>query len=181
MSFWTSLSAVTAPVVVPPAVAPPAVPVLPLVAVSMPQVVKVDSPRSFVPPAPAPLLMIRPAEPFKLPPIADVKAYLNLLSILQYYLCRPEFSTQHSDNALITDSRNAEASSYWEGQIRVTVQDGSLHFLFKNKGLLYNGKGFKMLAALNQHCHPDSVANAFTTLMSPFNNSMSKSEDIMAF
>ncbi len=38
-----------------------------------------------------------------------------------------------------------------------------------------------MLAALNQHCRPDSVANAFMTLMSLFNDNMSKSEDIMAF
>ncbi len=136
MSFWPSLPAVAAPAVVPPVVAPPAVPVLPPLAVSTPQVVEVDSPESFVPPAPAPLSMILLAEPFQLPPIADAKAYLNLLSILQYCLRHPEFSTQRSDNALITDSRNAEASSYWEGQIRVAVQDGSLHFLFKSKGLL---------------------------------------------
>jgi hypothetical protein len=61
----------------------------------------------------------------------------------------------------------------------VAVQDGSVHFLFENKGSLYNGKGFEMLA--DQHCCPDLVANAFTTLMFLFNNNMSKSEDIMAF
>jgi hypothetical protein len=149
MPFWLSLLAVAAPAVVSPAVAPPAVQALPPVAVSMPQVVEVDSLESVVPLAPAPLLMIHLAEPFKLPLIADTKAYLNLLSILQYYLHCPEFSTQRPDNALITDSRNAEASSYWEGQIRVAVQDGSLHFLFENKGSLYDRKGFKMLAALN--------------------------------
>jgi hypothetical protein len=96
--------------------------------------------------------MICPAEPFKLPPIADAKAYLNLYSILQYYLHCPESSTLHSDDALVTDSRNAEASAHWEGQIRMAVQDGSLHFLFKNKGSMYNGKGFKMLSVLNQYC-----------------------------
>ncbi len=101
-----------APAVVPPAVAPPAVQVLPPVAVSTPQVIKVDSLESIVPPAPALLLMIWPAKPFKLPPIADVKAYLNLSSILQYYLHCSEFSTQRPDNALITDSGNEEASSY---------------------------------------------------------------------
>ncbi len=81
----------------------------------------------------------------------------------------------------MTDSKNSEASAYWEGQIRVAVQDGSLHFLFENKGPMYDGKGFKMLAALNQHCQPNSVANAFTTLMLLFNNRMGKSEEIMAF
>jgi hypothetical protein len=40
------------------------------------------------------LLLIPPATPFKLSPIADSKAYLNLTSIIQYYLCCPEFSTQ---------------------------------------------------------------------------------------
>ncbi len=46
---------------------------------------------------------------------------------------------------------------------------------------MYDGKGFEMLAALNQHCCPDSVVNAFTTLMLLFNDSMSESEEIMAF
>jgi hypothetical protein len=61
------------------------------------------------------------------------------------------------------------------------VQDRSLHFLFENKGSMYDGKDFEMLAALNQHCHPNSVANAFTTLLSLFNNSMGASEEIMDF
>jgi hypothetical protein len=81
----------------------------------------------------------------------------------------------------VTDSRNAEASAYWEGQIRVAIQDGSLHFLFENKGSMYDGKGIKMLAVRNQHCHPDSVANAFTTLMLLFNDSMGESEEIITF
>ena len=56
-----------------------------------------------------------------------------------------------------------------------------MQFLLKNKGSLYNGKGFEMLAALNQHCCPDSVANAFTTLFSLFNDGMGEIEEIMAF
>ncbi len=46
---------------------------------------------------------------------------------------------------------------------------------------MYDGKGFEMLAALNQHCRPDSVANVFTTLMLLFNNSMGELEEIIAF
>jgi hypothetical protein len=63
----------------------------------------------------------------------------------------------------------------------VAIQDGSLHFLFENKGLMYDRKGFEMLAALNQHCHPNSVANAFTTLMSLFNNGTGELEEIIVF
>ncbi len=81
----------------------------------------------------------------------------------------------------MTNSQNAEASCFWEEQIRVVVQDGSLSFLFENKRLMYDGKGFEILAALNQHCYPDLVANAFTTLLLLFNNSMGASEEIMAF
>ena len=131
-------------------------------------------------PAPATAL-IRQADPFKLPPIADTKSFINLSNIINYYLRRPEFSTQRADGLLITDSRNAEASCFWEGQIRVAVQDGSLRFLFENKGSLFDGKGFEMLAELNKHCRPDSVANAFTSLMSLFNDKMTDAEDILAF
>ncbi len=63
----------------------------------------------------------------------------------------------------------------------MAVQDGSLRFLFKNKGLMYNRKSFKMLSALNQHCRPDLVPETFTTLLSLFNDSMGESEEIMAF
>jgi hypothetical protein len=38
-----------------------------------------------------------------------------------------------------------------------------------------------MLAALDQHCRPDTVANAFTTLMSLFNDVQGNSEPIMEF
>jgi hypothetical protein len=63
----------------------------------------------------------------------------------------------------------------------VAVQDGSLHFLFEIKGSMYDRKGFEMLAMLNQHFRPNSVANSFTTVMSLFNSSMGKLEEIMAF
>jgi hypothetical protein len=129
----------------------------------------------------APVPSIQSVEPLKLPPIKGAKSYPDFQGIIQYYLRRPEFSTQPADNALVTDSTNAKASCFWEGQIHVTVQEGSLHFLFQNKGSLYDGKGFKMLDALNQHCHPDSVANAFTILTSLFNDRMGDTEEIVAF
>jgi hypothetical protein len=53
----------------------------------------------------------------------------------------------------------------WEGQLCLAVKDGKLQFLFENKGDIYNGREFKMLAALNAYCHPDSIANAFSSLL----------------
>jgi hypothetical protein len=46
---------------------------------------------------------------------------------------------------------------------------------------LYYGKGFEMLVALDQHCCSDTVANAFTTLMSLSNDVQGNSEPIMEF
>jgi hypothetical protein len=80
------------------------------------------------------------------------------------------FLNRRSDDALITVSSSAKASHFWEGQIHVAVKDRALCFLFESTGLKFHGKGFEMLAVLNQHCRPDSVANAFTTLPSPFWN-----------
>ena len=64
----------------------------------------------------------------------------------------------------------------------MAVQDRPLHFLFENKGSMYEGKGFEMLAVFNWHCRPDLVANAFTTLMLLFKDSKGKgaSEEVMA-
>jgi hypothetical protein len=97
----------------------------------------------------APLSSICSSEPFKLLKIKDAKAYLDLQDLIQYYLHLPEYSTQRFDNALVTSPSNKMASLFWEGQIRVAIWDGSLRFLFENKGTLYHdGKGFEMLVAL---------------------------------
>ena len=194
MSFWPSTSAAGAPPVVPPVFPPPptsaaGAPLVVPTVVHRPPVVAPAPPVANVdrqapannPPSPALVSMICPTKPFKLPPIADSKAYLNLSSIIQYYLRRHEFSAQRSDGALITNSRNAEASAYWEGQVRVAVQDGSLRFLFENKSSVYHRKGFEMLGMLNEHCHPDSVANTFTTRMSLLDDNIGELGEFMAF
>jgi hypothetical protein len=133
-----------------------------------------------VPPAPTPsfsplvippnVVPLRPSDPFKLPVIKDTKAYLDVHDMIQYYLRQPEYATQRSNDALVTTPSNVVASLFWEGQLRNAVREGSLHFLFDNKGTLYHGKGFEMLAVLDQHCCPDTISNAFSTLMSLFND-----------
>jgi hypothetical protein len=69
----------------------------------------------------------------------------------------------------------------WEGQLCLAVNAGSHQYLFKNKGDLYNGRGFEMLAALMQHCRPDSVANAFTSLLSLFKDVQVSKEPILQY
>jgi hypothetical protein len=76
---------------------------------------------------------------------------------------------------------NVAARLFWEGQNRAPVREGSLWFLFDNKGTLYQGKGFEMLAVLNQHCCPDTIANAFSTLMLLFNGVQGPSEPVLEF
>ena len=63
----------------------------------------------------------------------------------------------------------------------MALRDGSLCFLFENKGEMYHGKGFEMLAALNAHCCPDTVHNAFTMLLALFNDLQDDSEAIFKF
>jgi hypothetical protein len=156
---------------VPPIASPPALPPAPTGIPPAPQAS-----------APAPAAgSFRSSESIKLPDIKDAKVYLDHHELIQYYLRFPNYSTQRSESLLITDVSNSEASQFWEGLIRTAIKDGSLYSLFNNKGTLYYGKGFEMLAALDQHCHPDTVANAFTTLMSLFNDVQGNSEPIMEF
>ncbi len=61
------------------------------------------------------------------------------------------------------------------------MKDGELCFLFENKGDIYNGWGFEMLSALNAYCCPDLVANAFSSLLSIFNELQGDDEPILAF
>jgi hypothetical protein len=121
--------------------------------------------------APPPLAQVtHPAEPPKLCKLKDVKAFIDSFELIQYYLPVPEFSTGRADDALITDSSNLAVGRMWEGQLCLAEKDGNLQFFFKNKGNLFNGHGFEMLVALTQHCCPNSVANAFTSLLFLFND-----------
>jgi hypothetical protein len=85
------------------------------------------------------------------------------------------------DDVLVTSPSNVAASLFWEGQLRNAVCEGSLRFLFDIKGTLYHGKGFEMLAALDQHCRPDLITNAFCMLMSLFNDVQGLSEAVFEF
>jgi hypothetical protein len=164
-----------APTSAQPGVIPPVAPQLsPLMQVygSVPHImhqgVMVPPPVAPAPAAPTPATCS--VEPFKLCKLKDPKSFIDNWDLIQYYLRVPEFSTGRMDDALVTNSTNLEASGMWEGQLCIAVKDGLLCYLFENKGNLYNGHGFEMLAVQSQHCLPDLVANAFTYLLSLFND-----------
>jgi hypothetical protein len=96
-----------------PLVLPQGVGVPPLATV-MPHGVRVPPPGT-----PAPVAM-RAVEPLKLCELKDPKAFLDNWDLIQYYLRVPEFSTHWTDDALVTDSSNLEASHMWEGEGRLT-------------------------------------------------------------
>jgi hypothetical protein len=57
----------------------------------------------------------------------------------------------------------------------------SCDFCSKIKSNIYNGCRFEMLATLNAYCHPDSIANAFSSLLSIFNKLQGKNKPVLAF
>ncbi len=83
---------------------------------------------------------------------------------IQFYLRMPKLSTGHADDSLTMDATNQETSRVWECQLHLAVKDGTLCFLFENKGSIYNGCDFEMLTPLMHHCQPDTVSNAFTSV-----------------
>ncbi len=117
----------------------------------------------------------------KINSIKDRKAYLDALGIIEFYLRDPDFSPGLPDSVLVTTSSNFEASHLWKGQLCLVVKDGELCFLFENKGDTYIGRGFEMLAACNACCHPNSVANAFSSLLSIFDELQGNDKPILAF
>jgi hypothetical protein len=90
-------------------------------------------------------------------------------------------STGHANGALVTDAANAKARHIWEGQLGLVVKDGSLKYAFENKGSMFDGRGFEMLAALNRHCHPESVSNIIGSLHSSYNDMQGKVESIQEY
>ncbi len=101
--------------------------------------------------------------------------------MIQYYLRVPEFSTGCANDSLATDASNAEASRAWEDQLCLALKDGGLCHLFENKGSTYHSWGFKMLNALICYCRPDTVSNAFTSLLSLFNDVQRESEPTLEY
>jgi hypothetical protein len=107
--------------------------------------------------------------------------YLAARDLIMYWLRRPGFSSARSDGALVTDSANALASQFWEGQLRTALKDGPARFLFENTGSTFYDKGFEMLQVLEDNFCPSSISNTFTTLLSLFNDRQSDKEGIHKF
>ena len=104
-----------------------------------------------------------------------------MYEVIQLYLHMDIFSMGHANGSLVTNAANSAASCIWEYQLHLAVKDGSLCVLFDNKGDMFNGKGFEMLAALNHHCCTETVSTAFSSLMSLFNKIQGESESILAY
>jgi hypothetical protein len=139
-------------------------------------------------PPPGPHILLVPAilstpttKVLKLNDIKDAKAFLDSLDIIKFCLCEPKFSSGLPDSALVTTPSNLEASCLWEGQLRLAEKDGDLRSLLENKGTLFNGCGFEMHAALTAYCRPDSVAIAFSSLLSLFNKIQGEDKPMSAF
>ncbi len=140
-------------------------------------------PKPVAPPPTLAVSSLTPArvELLKLDPMKDAKEFLDLFKTIQYYLRMPEFSTGHANGSLTRDLANLEASWAWEGQLCLAMKDGSLCFLFVNKGTQYHGQGFEMRAALTQNCFPGTVSNAFASLLSLFNDVQGELESILEY
>ncbi len=93
----------------------------------------------------------------------------------------PKFSHGHANLSLTMYATNLDTSRTWAGQLCLMVKHGNHHFLFENKGSLYHGHGFEMPAALIQHCRPDLVSNAITSLLSIFNDIQGDGESILEY
>ncbi len=165
---------VVVPAVVPamvPAVVPPVTPAVVYVSPAMVPAAVSAAPIPIPPYMAPPVASVGVrAELLKLDLMKDAKAFLDLLEQIHFYLRIPEFSTGHANGPLTTNHGNLEASCAWEGQLRLAIKEGSPRFLFKNKGSIFHGCCFEMLNTLMQHCQSDTVSNAFTSLLSLFNN-----------
>ncbi len=136
------------------------------------------------PPSPGPHLdapIPLPVDRFTLPPIKSGDDYLRSCNLILFWLRTPGFSTTLDDSVLMTDGRNSLASQYWEGQLRTSLKDGPVWFLFENIGSTFYGKGFKMLQVLEDNFHPLSISNTFTTLLALFNTTQGDKEGLHEF
>jgi len=60
------------------------------------------------------------------------------------------------DADLVTDTVNFLASQYWEGQLLMVVQNGSVQLLFDNTGDPCYGYGFEMFTVLEANFCPNT-------------------------
>jgi hypothetical protein len=136
------------------------------------------------PPSPGPCLdapIPLPVDLFTLPPIMSGDDYLHSCNLILFWLHTPGFSTALDDSVLTTDGRNLLASQYWEGQLRTSLKDGPIWFLFKNTGSTFYGKGFKMLQVLEDNFRLLSISNTFTTRLALFNATQGDKEGLHEF
>jgi hypothetical protein len=100
---------------------------------------------SFAASSPPPAVSLRAMDPFKHPVIKDAKAYLNLHDIIQYYLCLPEYSTAVRQ-CPYHKCVQVGGEPFLGGSTPRCREGWFLAVSFDNKGTLFHGKGFEMLA-----------------------------------
>jgi hypothetical protein len=122
-----------------------------------------------------------PVNRFTLPPIESGDNYLKTWDLILFWFRSPGFSTARTDSQLVTDDRNTHASQFCEGQLRTSLKDGTVCYLFENTGSTYFGKGFEMLQVLEDNFCPLSISNLFTTLRALLNNTQGNKEGIHEF
>ncbi len=122
-----------------------------------------------------------PVNGFTLPPIKLGDNYLKTRDLILFWLGSPSFSMARMDSQLVMDDRNALASQFWEGQLRTSLKDGTVCYLFENTGSTYFGKGFEMLQVLEDNFCPLSISNLFTTLLALLNDTQGNKEGIHKF
>jgi hypothetical protein len=122
-----------------------------------------------------------PVDCFTLPPIKSGDNYLKSGDIILIWLHSLIFSMARADSQLVTDACNALASQFWEGQLRTSLKDGTVCYLFENTGSTYFGMGFEMLQVIEDNFRPLSISNLFTTLHALFNNTQDSKESIHKF
>ena len=130
------------------------------------------------PPGPIPLPTVAP---FTLPVIKNATDYLQTRELILYWLRCPGYSTARSDSALITDSRKALVSQFWEVHIRTALKDGGMpdssSRMPVQRIMTRVSKCFRF-SKTTTALHP---SNTFTTLLSLFNDTQNDTKGIHEF
>ncbi len=129
---------------------------------------------------PSPVAQVTcPVEPLKLCKLKDAKATHQKFQVDSILPPCPEILHGPcgwcSDHWFVQSGHElhvgrAALACCWRWQPSVSLQEQSN---------LYNCHGFEMLAALTQHYHPNSVANAFTSLLLLFDNMQGNDKPIL--
>ncbi len=114
---------------------------------------------------------------FGIKPITDKDTWIDAKKVIDDHLCQPPYWPGPSGE-LVTTADNVAASVWWEEVVAFFCKPPVLDLFVETPK--FDGKGFKMLAHINNHFNPSGAVDALSHIFDLINLKQNDDEPVVS-